>query len=328
MPRRTVTVSHVFVHDMRKVNQRKDVASFDRKGADLLALLRAFIATLPAEALVDDEKERYLSTTNLDPKGRTLLVEMEMGWFGLDGKVRNSKSHELEHEHGAASATTTDVRFLATAPVGSPGMLVFVERVGRSAAGAHVLPLFHKAWRQRWSKDKLVMKVETLVETEAWLKKAQLEEVSGTVTGYDWGHDVADNGKPKILGQLETTLVPAGKQEFLPKFIWEGLRDKNLEASTLLGFPDGLLVDDVQVRVSADGKAKTFAIDREKQPAVSYVLSKVGAPDDEAFRNFCFGLAADLYPKVGGEWKSSDQGGNWTDEQLSAELALGADEPD
>ncbi len=320
MPRRTVTVKHLYVHELRKPKSRKDVANFDGFGADLLVILRGFINGLDEGALIDAQRERYLSTINLHPDGRTLLVEMEVGYYGSRGRVKNVKTHVVEHEHDAGSAATTDVRFLAVAPPGSQAMLVFVESHGRSVAATHVLPLFHAAWRNKWEGDDLVLKIDTLVETDAWLQRAELEEVSGVVTGYDWGHDRADAGTPKTLGRLHTTLEPDGAHQYLPRFIWTGLRDRNLDAARVLGLPDGAEVEELKVKVAADGKTKTFALDRERQPALSYLLSQQGMPDDYAFKRFSFDLAKDLLPAVGGEWKTAFESGAWSEEQLQVTL--------
>lgn len=322
MPSRRVSVSHVYVHEPRKLDKRKDVRDFDGEGSDLLALLRGLIVGMPEDKWVNRARERYLRTINLEPAGRSLLIEMEAGYYGTKGKVRNVSTHDLEHEHDENSATTRDVRIWATAPAGSPAMLVFVERIGSVAAGTDVLSLFHRAWMARWGEE-LKMKVETLVETQAWLDRAELEKVSGVVRAYDFSSDIADSGKSKSVGKLHTTLEPEGIQEFLPKKIWRGLRDGTIAASTLLGLPDDVDVDEVHVTVSADGKSKTFAIDKERQPAVSYVLSPTGAAvDDQQFKSFCKDLARDLYPKVGSEWKTEYGTGTWTSERLAATLSL------
>lgn len=322
MPRRTVSVSNFYVHTERKTKERKPVNNFDGNGADLLALLRAFIKDVDRSLLVDDDRERYVSITELDPQGRTLFVEVEAGWFGTAGKVKNVRTHKVSHEHDAEDATTRILRFVAVAPLGATGMLVFVEKVGGVSAAARILTLFHAALRHRYEDSKLTFKNETMVEKPAWLKKAKLDRVTGKVHSYQHSADVADGGTTKIIGALSVDLVPTGTAEYLPKKIWEGLKKRNLDAAQVLGLAENTEVDRLTVTVSADGKTKTFAIDREKEPALSYLFVDKGQPDVETFLTFCFDNAKDLLPSVGAEWKTELRTGAWTPDQLGAKLVM------
>lgn len=328
MPRRTVSVSNVYVHTERKTKDRKAIDNFDGKGADLLTLLRGFIHGLDADLLVDDSKERYVQVTELEPAGRTLLCEVEAGWFGTSGKVTNVKTHAVEHEHTADSAATRAIRFVAVAPKGATGMLVFIEKVGGVSAGSRVLALFHQALRAKYGDQKLNFKVETMVEADAWLQKAQLEEVTGVVNAYDYSSDVADSGKVKVIGKLRVDLVPEGTKEFLPKKVWEGLKKRDLNAARVLGLNEELEVDQLQVKVRADGKSKRFAIDKEKEPALAYLLAERGVPDVDAFKDFCFGHAKDLLPSVGAQWETGLKSGSWSADDLAVKLEMPGDDDD
>lgn len=326
MPRRTVSVSNVFVHTERKTTDRKAIDNFDGKGADLLSLLRGFIHGLDADLLVDDATERYVRVTELEPKGRTLLCAVEAGYYGTDGKVTNVKTHLVEHEHSAESATTRTIRFLVVAPKGALGMLVFIERVGGVGAGNRVLSLFHSALRHKYADQKLTFKVETMVETDAWMQKAELERVSGTVTAYDYSGDIADSGEVKVIGKLSVDLEPTGNQQYLPKRVWTGLKAKNLDAAKVLGLNEDLEVDELQVKVAADGKSKTFAIDKEKQPSLSYLFAQRGVPDVDTFAAFCADHAKDLLPSVGAEWDARLTRGSWGADELAVKLEMPGEE--
>lgn len=322
MPRRTVSVTNVYVHTERKTADRKPIDNFDGKGADLLTLLRGFIANLDADLLVDNEHERYVTVTELEPAGRTLFCAVEAGWYGTSGKVTNVRTHALEHEHTEDSATTRAIRFVVVAPRGAKGMLVLGERVGGTPAATRVLSLFHLALRSKFDGEKLSFKVETMVESNAWLAKAELAQVTGIVNSYGYSSDAADTGDVKEIGRLRVELVPTGAREYLPKKVWQGLKNHNLKASEVLGLNDDLEVDNLQVKVSADGKTKTFAIEREKEPALSYLLTNRGFPDVDAFKSFCLDHAKDLLPNVGATWNTQINSGSWTVADLGVELKM------
>lgn len=320
MPRRTLTVTNFYVHTERKGSERRDVANFDGKGADLLVLLRAFIHGLDPNVLVDNDHERYVSVTELEPSGRTLFVEVEAGWFGTTGKVKNVVTHDVKHVHSADEATTRTLRFLAVAPVGAKGMLVFVERVGGQSSAARILQLFHAALRAKFNGEKLSFKVDSMVESEAWLDGAELEQVSGVVTSYNYSSDKADAGGAKEIGQLRVELVPTGAKQYLPKLVWKGLKSGDLKAAEVFGLAQDLDVDEVRVKVSNEGKAKSFAIDKEREPALSYLMLAKGTLETDDFLAYCHDRAEELLPSVGAEWKSGLTGGSWTSEQLAVTL--------
>lgn len=322
MPRRTVSVSHVYVHTERKPKERKPIDNFDGNGSDLLVLLRAFVKGVDPNLLVDDTTERYVSIDDLEGSGRTLFCQVEAGWFGQSGKIKNVKTHEVEHEHTAESATTRTIRFVAVAPKGAKGMLVFTERVGGVNSSTRILALFHKALRHHYDGEKLSFKIETMVESAAWLQKAELERVTGVVNSYGYNSDVADAGNTKEIGRLVVDLVPSGKLEFLPKKVWLGLKNKNLSAAKVLGLSEDVHVDQISVKVSADGKSKVFAIENEKEPALAYLLAARGDVDSAVFIDFCFDHAKDLLPNVGSEWKAALKNGTWNPSDLDVTLEL------
>jgi hypothetical protein len=322
VPRRTVSVVNFHVHTAHKPNERKVANNFDGKGADLLHLLRGFIAAIDPNALVDDEQERYVSITELDPQGRTLFVEVEAGWFGTEGKVKNVRTHKTRLEHDSEDATVRRIRFVAVAPIGSLGMLVFVERVGGVSAASKILALFQQSLRAKYEGEKLTFKNEAMVEKAAWLKKAKLERVKGQVTSYSHSADTADGGSTKIVGALNIDLVPEGGKQFLPKKIWEGLKKRDLDAAQVLGLNADADVDKLSVTVSADGKSKTFAIDREKEPSLAYLLAEKGEPDSDAFLDFSFDHAKDLLPAVGVEWDNGVKAGAWSAKELAVTLEM------
>ena len=125
MPRRTVTVTHLYQHVRSEPDNRVDLDKLPM--GDLLYTAWALFGSLPKAALVDADHERYVSIEKMTPAGRTLLLELSAGPLGESGEVRNSSTHTVEHQYDREAARTVSLRAMLVVPWRSRSSLLFVE---------------------------------------------------------------------------------------------------------------------------------------------------------------------------------------------------------
>jgi hypothetical protein len=114
MPRRTVTVSHIYESVRLEPDNRVDLDQLPT--GDLLYTARALFEKLPKSALVDAEHERYVAVEKMTPAGRSLLIELSAGPLGEAGEVRDSSTHEVQHEYDKQAARTVSLRAMLVVP--------------------------------------------------------------------------------------------------------------------------------------------------------------------------------------------------------------------
>ena len=146
MPRRTVTVSHIFESVRLQPDNRVDLDQLPT--GDLLYTARSLFKKLPRSALVDAEHERYVSIEKMTPAGRSLLIELSAGPLGEAGEVRDSSTHEVQHEYDKQAARTVSLRAMLVVPKRSRSALFFVEHGSSAAGGTALLVQLMRALRK------------------------------------------------------------------------------------------------------------------------------------------------------------------------------------
>jgi hypothetical protein len=322
MPRRTVSVSHLYQSVRMEPDSRVDLDRLPM--GDLLYIARSLFTQLPKSALVDADHDRYVSIEGMKEAGRTLLIELSAGPLGEAGEVRNSTTHTVEHEYDRDSARTVALRAMLVVPRRSRSALFFVEQGNSTANGTVLLAQLTKALK-RWHPG-LTAKVEKVVEAEAWLKGAELMKATAMVYGHSPDLEQHMQGQPKMVGRLQHTILPERGEKLLPRWLYERLTKRTVSQSALFGIGEGEGVDDLTVTMTNNGREKTFALGAERYPTLRLLLSDSGddEPTTAAFRDLVLAETPDLLQAVGTDWDPADARGEWPPEagEVSVEVPL------
>lgn len=316
MPKRTLGLETIRArpgHNRKK--QFEELTKID--GQDLLLLFRAWADELDPDTLVDRARGRYLKVTDVRPTGRTVVVETEHGYFGEAGKTFDVDTHTVTHERGSNQSATINTRLALTIPPDSKTGVFTVERQGNLGAGARLIPEFKSALVSRF--PTYSFDTETVVEAAAWVEGANLLALSVIATSYARPADLGDGleALPNTLGKLTLELAPQRGQQYLPQALLKALRNSTLNASDVIGFRNAD-IDETFVRVTKDGREKTFALGNEKVPAVRLLLNDDGAPSLTSieFLRRCQQEVRDYFDEMGFTWDSSWQDGQWSKADL------------
>jgi len=319
LPRRTIGMETIRVRPGR--NRKKIFGKLsDIDGQDLLHIFHGWVASIPPDDLVDHQRGRYTKITHVTPRGRSVLVEIEAGYFGTAGQTFEVATHAVSHSRSAGESATVMTRLVfAVAPDAEIGVFVS-EREGLSGGGPDLVKRFRRDLVSHY--PTCSFDVETVIESDAWAKGADLLAV--TAVAYSVPVDLAQGvvALPVLKGQLQQRLEPEKGQKFLPAGLLAALQDHKIEASDFMGFRDGREIDDTFVTVSRDGREKTYSIDKEKVPSVRVLISNDGEPPltNQPFLTECLNEVRDFYQGMGFSWQESWRSGPWTKSQLQVTM--------
>jgi hypothetical protein len=182
--------------------------------------------------------------------------------------------------------------------------LVFSERSAGHGGMPGLLDQFVDTFNAKFENH--LMKKHSVVKTEAWLKAAKLTKVEGTVRRYR--SDVASDPGDEVIGELTHTFAPQKGQKFLPRRIWEALRDRKLDRTKFLGFEEGTELDEVDVTLTDGTQSKTFELGNEKTPNLNLVLTASGAaaPTSQKVLATALSEAPEIFRYYGIQWSQAD----------------------
>ncbi len=102
----------------------------DVDGIDLLHYFRAWADGVNPDEMVDHQRGKYLTITNVTVAGRSVVVEAESGYFGDPGKTIDVATHQVTHERTSDQSATIMTRTMLMIPPGSTAGVFVVERQG------------------------------------------------------------------------------------------------------------------------------------------------------------------------------------------------------
>lgn len=319
MPKRTIGMETIRVRPGHNRKQKYANLS-DIDGIDLVHLFHGWVMSLPPDDLVDHARGRYTKITHVTPRGRSVLVEIESGYFGTAGQTYDVATHVVSHSRSAQESATVMTRLLFTvAPGGEVGVFTS-EREGNSGAGPELVKRFRHDLVSHF--PTYAFNVDTVIESKAWAQGADLLAV--TAVAYAVPVDLAKGltAQPVLTGQLQQRLEPIKGQKVLPAGLLTALQDHKIEASDFMAFADGRDIDDTFVTVSKNGREKTYALDKQRVPSVRVVVSDDGEPPltNQAFTIACQNEVRDYYQEMGFSWDESWKSGTWTPQQLAVTM--------
>ncbi|ORL11664.1 hypothetical protein A6I85_17255 [Prescottella equi] len=293
---------------------------------DLLHAFHFFAGELGPKELIKTATESFANPVALEPIGRTVGMSFEVGQFGEEGTLTDvttmTESGKFT-KNDARSVTTQSVMLL---PPRGTSALVFIERAQGRSGVVRVLDLFAEKFRRAY--PDYILETESIVETEAWLKHAQVTRISAHAIKKS--SDKAGNlpsSKPVVtepVGELAHTLVPMRGKKFIARSIYDRLTAGALKPGQLLAFNDDEEASAVEITMSYNNQTKTFILGREKSPSLSLQITRPGedAWDLNKFCNFAFDRAGDLFKRLKLEWSETDSIGAWTEEDLARKLVV------
>ncbi len=319
MPKRTIGMETIRCRPGH--NRKKKFSKLsDIEGMDLLHLFHGWVASIPPDDLVDRVRGRYVRITDIVASGRSVLVEIEAGYFGTAGQTFDVATHAVSHRRSAGESATIMTRLLFTVAPGSDVGVFTSEREGNAGAGPELVKRFRLDLISHF--PAYSFDVETVIESSAWAQGAELLAV--TAVAYSVPVDLAKGvvAQAQVLGQLQQRLEPMKGQKVLPAAMLTALQQGKIHASDFMGFSDGRAIDDTFVTVSRDGRKKTFALDKQRVPSIRVVISDDGAPPltRTPFIRACQDEVRDYYQEMGFSWDESWRTGKWTPDQLKAAM--------
>ena len=307
----------VRAHPRRKRDLSADVTTLGGEDDGVLEIFRSMLAHYKDDAradLLDVTRRRYAEVETIDCRGGWVQASIDVGDWGQAGKVRHVQTGAIEHLHDSNSAATSLVRVLLMAPPRARAAILIVEKVGIRSAGSTIQKALYKSLKGRFPSR--VFEIESLVETDAWLEQARLEEMRATY--YGWSADRADAGKVRPKGELIAVIKPEG-----PGWldILGRLRHRDIKPGQLLGLSDTLgEPDETRIRAVVDGRTKTFTLGRDGTPRITQSISDSDSPpSDSTFRAEALKLGAEHSFRITGEeWKDEYKRGDWSTKRLNA----------
>lgn len=301
-----MTITKIWYHPFRKtkVDDWGSVGQLP-DGKDLADLFETFVRSdITNDSLVRLDRESYAMVTDVERKNRAIVVTTEAGRFGEEGAVKNVKTHERKGDFTREDATIVTTHGVLLVPKAGNAALVFSERSAGQGGMTALLGEFIDRFNAVYPGHR--MKKSAVVEQEAWLKRAKLTKVVGTVRKYNT--DEATDGKERVVGELQHTLVPERDAKYFPRALWEKLREGSINKAKFLNFTDETELDTFDVTASDGARSKTFAVGEEKTPPMSLVVTQAGeaALKSPKILKLVLDEAAAIFKDQGIEWSEAD----------------------
>jgi len=324
LPKRTLGLETLQVRPGH--NRKQQLAPLDNvDGVDLLHYFRAWAVGVDPDEMVDYQRGKYLTITDVTVAGRSVVVEAESGYFGDPGKTIDVATHEVAHERTRDQSATIMTRLMLMVPPGGTTGVFVIERQGLIGAGPRIISAFKRALVSRFSTYSF--DTETVLESAAWVEGAELLAIKAVAYGVpvDIGDGVAAEARP--IGRLEQVLEPERGRDFLPNGLFRALRDRKIRASDFMGFRGDVEVDETFVTLSRDGRKKTFNLEQERVPAIRILVTDEGeqALTRTPFLRRCQSEVRDYFEGMELSWDESWRDSQWTKEAMSVPLAQPAE---
>ncbi|AFR47977.1 hypothetical protein KTR9_1337 [Gordonia sp. KTR9] len=297
-----MTISRLWFHEFRKPSMVQDLPLLP-DGRDLIDVFEAHANLAKSSSLVRNRNETYAVVTNVDRDDRALTVTFRSGRFGEDGEITDVGSGASRGTFRRTDATTVITHGVLLVPRSGTSALAFTERSGGFGGMSHLVETFNE-WFDGVFHDHR-MKRDTVVQSDAWLKRADLMKVTGTIRKHK--SDIATDGQDEVLGTLKHVIEPGGREKYFPRRLRDRLMENKINRNKFLAFDESDVVDEIDITLGDGDQEKTFEIDDEKTPTLRLVLTKSGESplSAEKVKKRAMSEAADIFAHYDVEWVSS-----------------------
>lgn len=303
-----------------KPNKKRTAAAVtDIDGADMLHLFHGLVSHLDPDELVKRSKGRYTKIETVKPSGRTVLVRTESGTFGEAGQTIDVNTHATAHHRTSDQSATTMTRTLFVVPPNAKMGVFVVERQGGATGGSELIDLFKHALLAKYPDH--FFPDETVTESDAWSAAAGLKSITAVTYGAPLNIADGTTAIPVNAGVIRQTLEPPAGVDFLPRALWNAVRNKRIATSAFLAF-EGQDVDETIVELSKGGQTKRYVLGKERQPAVRVVVSDDGVPalTDTVLSREAAKEAKEYFDGMGFTWNNQWLTGQWSAADLAVRL--------
>lgn len=303
MARTTLSLSKLR-HRPKKPKQQ--TANLDDLGGySALDLFQAFCETAHVSHFIDYRKSSYLTIESVTRRGRMVMAEIESGFFGNPGAVRELKNNTVAFKKSSDQVSTTPTRVALVLPPDAMAGYFFVEREGGLGAGSTVLQCFREALANTFVDS--FFPAERIFHKEAWIESAELSRVE--VRYKNWkpslsGANLPD-GMPAMAEQRREVRPPKGSGVFGRPFKRSAL-EREISLTRLVGFDENDAADIEEiVELQLGDKTKSFSLGNDRTPPVTVVLTDSDQPrlEDTPFMERVFREADELYEAEEQSWE-------------------------
>lgn len=294
-----MTIARLWIHEFGKPKNLYDLPLLP-DGRDLLAVFEAHARAAMATSLVRNRNETYAVVTDVERDDRCLTITFSSGRFGEDGTITEVQTGNIKGSYTSADATTVITHGVILVPKAGTCALAFTERSGGFGGMSHLVETFNEKFDA--STDDYRMKRATVVQSDAWLQRADLMRVTGTIRRHT--SDIATDGADEVLGTLRHVIEPEGKEKFFPRRVRDRLMQNRISRNRFLAFNENDVVDEIDITLGDGDQVKTFEIDDEKTPTLRLVLTKSGDRplSAEKIKKRALSEAPGIFKHYGVEW--------------------------
>ncbi len=212
--RRTLTVSEL---TFRKKHARNPevYAPADLSGHNLLDIFTSWARRLPPSDAKDDTRQHWVEINDVRSYSPHIgIIRLGVGTYGEAGPIKDVDTGQTVSHITDKQAPTGENRLVLMVPPEGESAYLLAEESRRGSGSRRVITLFKKHLNERY--PTILMKVETVTESEVWSTNAALKEVELRVKGKS--ADIADGLKIEV-GTASYTAHPRRGKLFPGKLL-------------------------------------------------------------------------------------------------------------
>jgi len=337
MPKHTLVATAVTARRIRSDStERLPVNDLDGNGLSLLDLFYGFVAQGIVDGGWDDKKAELLVTpTDVDPAGRTVLMQHESGHYGSDGKIRRTQTGGTTYTFGKDEAPVIPKSSLFVVPERGDYAVCMDQRIGMSSLPKLFWREFRRAARRH---HKILIDISQSADAAAWDAFLDGAERLHQVTYIQEPDDIADGKLLEVLVGLRKYQVTRDPDaQSLPLELLDLLRNRGSaknrrRADKLVMLPrDFGEPSEVSVTVETGDSRRTLDVVSEEYPTFIYGFASKGKePTPDVFLSDAREVAKHLLEDQldcdlgAASWRDAV----WSDERRDQRLTGGIDEDD
>jgi hypothetical protein len=285
------------------------------QGHSLLEHFAAYAKSVPAKGLAISKSELYLRVTNVACRGSYVMVSVESGIFGDNGKVYDVETGAFKYDKSSKQSVTTATRVVMFLPPDADQAIFAVEKAGNSR-GFTLFNSFIKAMRDH--DHSFVYISANIYETDTWTELSKLTRVQLTAKEKRFSKIEGLDKDKVVVANLQQCILPPDKQKYLPDTVKQAILDRRLDATSLFSVSDDL-DKEVKITLRSNDREKTFILGKQGTPLYREVLTDDGAPqlDDDSFIKKVAESVADKYHDMGKDWNQRYETDDWDEEKLN-----------
>ena len=282
MPKHSFGLLDVTVKKLNaKKNPNRLLHDFTGSGDDLLTVFHDFLANVIGAGKACKE-QKYITVIDVETKGRVVWFQVQVGRWGLPGRVVDTSSHSSAYQIRTQDAPVYDIRGALIVPILGENGLLAAEVVGNHSFLGTLWPEFADWFQTKYTApERLSPRATTSVESPAWtkyLEEASLRSV--TFTSYQRSSDRAKRV------QARDWVIRGMRNEMLPKsWIGKLAKERLSPKAVVTDIPTGFEPEETKIEMDGPGGRKTIVIEKDF-PRFLYQLSDETepAPTNDEFR--------------------------------------------